>query len=243
MGSTFLELTNKLLVRINEVPLTDTNFSSARNLQAVCKDAIADSVREINQQRWEWPFAAVEHTQELAIGESEYGWPTDFKSVDWESFQIQGDEALEVRNTNLIPIDKDEWYKFFKDQDDESKPNGAGVPKMVFKTHGTGFGVTPNPDKEYMIKFRYYKNLNELSLWDDTTDIPSVWNNVILAGALAHVNLFKENPEGFNIADGQFKKGITQMYNNLVGSIEHAYDSRSMYAQTPVLTKSGNYKL
>ena len=163
MGSSFLKHTNNLLRRINEVELTPANFSSTRGLQSVAKDCVQDSIREICQQRWEWPFHAVQHTQVLQIGENEYAWPVDFSSVDWNSFQIIKDDSLNVANTHLLLVNRDQWYNYQKDTDEDSDPNGLRVPKYVFRAHGNGFGVTPSPDKLYTIEFRYYKNHPGLS--------------------------------------------------------------------------------
>ena len=243
MGSTYLQLTNKVLRRVNEVELTETTFTSARGIQAVCKDAVLDSINEINQQRWEWPFYAQETTQLLTIGENEYNLPVRFKSADWESFQIVENDALQVRSRNLKQIDRDEWYKFFKPQDDDADPLGRGVPHFVFLSHGEKFGVTPSPDKAYSVYFRYYKTPPILSVQSNICEIPSDYDNVILAGALKHVNLFKENAQGFQIADGTFKKGISDMYNSLVGYTDHIYDNRANYAQIPLIIKAGNYRI
>ena len=49
MSTTYLALTNDLLRRINEVQLTTANFATAKNVQAIAKDAINNSIREILQ--------------------------------------------------------------------------------------------------------------------------------------------------------------------------------------------------
>lgn len=216
MGSTYLELTNRVIRKINEVELTQTNFLSAKGMQAVCKDAIRDSISEINQQEWDWPYHAVQTTQTLLVGESEYAWPSDFKTADWNSFQIVADEVLQVTNTHLQFIDRDEWYTRQRDIDNDN-PNGIRVPVYVFKAHGNGFGVSPVADKAYTIEYRYYRQENPLTSYEDTTDIPSVYDNVIVMGALWHMNLFKENQAGVGIAQESFKKGINAMYSILVG--------------------------
>lgn len=243
MGSTYLDLTNKLLRKLGEVELTDTSFTSTRNLHSNAKDSINDAIREISQQKWEWPFHAMEHTLTLSKGENEYGWPVSFKSADWESFQIQKDDILNVRSKNLKQIDRDQWYKHFKQEDDDSGADGVGVPSYVFKTHGVGFGITPAPDEEYTLKFRYYKAPTLLNLHSDQTDIPSEYDNVIISGALMHMNLFKENAQGFSLMKEEFKNGIKSMYSALVGYVESMVDIRSHYSQVSLLTKSEGYKL
>ncbi len=238
MGSTFLQLTNKVLKRINEVELTDTTFNSARGIHAVCKDAVVDAINEINQQEWEWPFNALDTTQTLIVGQNEYSWPTYFKAVDWESFEIMKNETLGVRSKNLLEIDRDQWYKFLKPTDDDNSLTGVGVPQYVFKSHGEKFGVSPSPDKPYNLYFRYYITPNDLVNYNDTTSIPTQYDNVIVSGALVHVNLFKENPQGVSIAEATYKKGLSNMYNSLIGYVDRVRDTRSNLATQPFLSKS-----
>ncbi len=45
--ATFISLTNELLRRLNEVEMDSNTFESARNIQALAKDAINASVREL----------------------------------------------------------------------------------------------------------------------------------------------------------------------------------------------------
>ncbi len=84
--ATYLSLTNELLRRINEVEMDSTTFETARNIQALAKDAINASVREILNQGQEWPFLIVTYPQTATIGTAEYAFPADCSSVDWDSF-------------------------------------------------------------------------------------------------------------------------------------------------------------
>ena len=243
MSSTYLSLTNRVLRRINEAELTETSFASSRGLHSVVKDSVVDAIREINQQKWECPWQAIEHTITVSVGINEYAWPQRFKSADWESFQIIKDDSLEVASTNLVQMDRDMWYRNLKLADDDAGVLGVSAPRFVFRTHGTGFGVTPSPDKPYIIKYRYYRLGDEMALFSDVCEIPQEYDNVILAGALAHVNVFKENPDGYNIYSSIFKNGISNMYNALVGSVTEMYDTRTTNTQTPIFSNTGNYKL
>lgn len=244
MGSSFLKLTNDLLRRINEVELTETNFSSTRGIQTVAKDCVNDSLREICQQRWEWPFHAVEHSQQLQIGEHEYAWPVDFHSVDWNSFQIRKDDTLNINNRHLKVINRDEWYSFGKDTDENSDPDGMRIPSFVFRSHGNGFGISPSPDKEYTIEFRYYKSPSELVNFGDKTDIPKKFDNVILWGSLYNMNLFRENAQGSSIAQEKFKQGLSNMYSLLINrQAEVMTDTRLNFGNNIGSTFSGKYHI
>jgi len=235
MGSTYLQLTNRLLRRVNEVELTNTNFISTRGIHSVAKDCVKDAVNEINQQKWQWPFLAVQHTQVLQVGEAEYGWPADFQSVDWSSFQIVKN-SVNPSNRHLKVINRVDWYNQIRDTDEDD--GASAIPDYVFRTHGTGFGLSPIPDKEYTLEFRYYKNPVELITHDNECDIPSVYDNVILWGSLYHMNLFRENVEGTQIADAKFKDGIKNMYLALVGSMtEGVTDTRINFGGQPIVSE------
>ena len=56
--SNFLTLTNKVLLRLNEVTLDigGQGFDSVRGVQALAKDSVNNSIREILQEAQEWPF-------------------------------------------------------------------------------------------------------------------------------------------------------------------------------------------
>ena len=47
--STFLDLTNQLLRRLNEVEIAQADFPSVRGVQATAKDAIKNAIAKINQ--------------------------------------------------------------------------------------------------------------------------------------------------------------------------------------------------
>ena len=88
MPATYLDLSNRVLRRLNEVEMTSSDFPTVRGVQALCKDSVKAAIASINQSEFEWPFNAAEHTETLVVGREEYDWPTYFKVVDWNSFQL-----------------------------------------------------------------------------------------------------------------------------------------------------------
>jgi hypothetical protein len=63
--ATFINLTNELLRRLNEVQITESEFTSVKNVQALAKDSINSSIRQMMQDAQEWPFALTTTTQTL----------------------------------------------------------------------------------------------------------------------------------------------------------------------------------
>ena len=110
MPSTYIDLCNKVLRRLNEVEIAVGDFPTVRGVQALVKDAVRSSIAKINQAEYEWPFNAAEHTETLVAGQTEYVWPSYFKVSDWNTFQIQKDNSLGTGYKTLSAIDRDEWY-------------------------------------------------------------------------------------------------------------------------------------
>lgn len=211
MASTYMNLTNNLLRRLNEVEITESDFLSVKNIQATAKDCILDALREINTMRIDWPFNAVEHTESLVVGTEEYAWPTTFIAADWNSFQIQQDDSLNVNHRVLFPISREEWYEKYRDKDYDASTDGISTPVYVFPAHGQGFGLSPSPDETFTLKYRYYKTPEDPSAFDDEITIPTRFDYVVLAGALYHLNLFKENSQGAKMAEERFNRGLSNM--------------------------------
>lgn len=228
MATTYLELTNRVLRRLNEVELTSVNFLTARGVHVAVKDAVLDTVRKIYNKGYKWPFNSGTATQALSVGTEEYSWPASFESVEWNSFQIQKDTALNINNKRLIPITREEWYRYYRDLDfDADASVGRNVPEFVFETATGGWGVSPSPNQAYSVKFKYWTNPTEPSAHGDTTNIPTEFDYVITNGALYHMYLFMDNPDRTQLAEGAFRDGMNDMYNRYFGeNHQHAHSPR-----------------
>ena len=226
MPSTYLNLCNMVLRRINEVEIAQADFGTVRGVQALVKDAVRAAIAKINQAEFEWPFNASEHTQVLTAGRTEYDWPDYFKIADFNSFQIQKNDSLATGYKTLSAIERDDWYREYRDTDFEAGSAGRGVPDFVFPSHGTGFGVTPSPDKAYSVRFRYYLNYADLTAYDDVTRIPESFDTVIVDGALYHLYMFKDNLDAANAAFIAFQSGLKDLQTLYINSYQSVRDTR-----------------
>ena len=75
MAYDFLELVNKINRRLNEVELTSSNFSTATGFYAQAKDAVNHSIRDINQQQYNYPFNHVEQEDIVSANVMRYFFP------------------------------------------------------------------------------------------------------------------------------------------------------------------------
>ena len=100
----FLGLVNDVNRRLNEVELTETNFSTAVGFYANAKDSINSAIREINQQQFEWPFNHDTQHEYLNEGDVRYFIPRDVKTLDMDSFRIPRDNSLGNETSRLKPV-------------------------------------------------------------------------------------------------------------------------------------------
>jgi hypothetical protein len=226
MPTTFLDLCNQTLRRLNEVEIAPADFAGVRGVQALAKDAVRSSVAKVNQSEFEWPFNAAEHTDTLSPGQEEYSFPADLKIVDYNSFQIQKDDSLGVGFKALRHIDRDQWYQRHRDEDYEAGASGRGVPDFVFASHGNGYGVSPVPDAAYTLKFRYFLNFTDLVNADDQTRIPSSFDTLIVDGALYHMYMFKDNPESAGVSFQAFERGLKSLQSIYINDFIYVRDRR-----------------
>ena len=226
MPSSYIDLCNKTLRRLNEVEISADDFPTVRGVQALVKDAVKAAIAKVNQAEYGWPFNAAEHTQVLTAGQTEYTWPEYFKVSDWNSFQIQKDDSLAVTYKTLKSIDRDEWYRDYRDDDYEAGSAGRAVPDFVFPSHGNGFGVSPSPDKAYTVRFRYYQNYSDLTAATDVTRIPESFDTVIVDGAIYHLYMFKDNLEAASAAFTAFQQGIKDLQTLYINNYQYISDTR-----------------
>lgn len=226
MPSTYLELCNQTLRRLNEVEIAADDFANVRGVQALVKDAIKAAIARVNQSEFEWPFNSAQHNATLVVGQTEYTWPDFFKVADMNTFQIVADSSLNVNYKTLKSLDRDEWYKKHRDDDYNAGNSGRGVPEFVFDTHGNGYGVTPSPDKAYNLTFRYYLNYSDINNATDVTRIPTSFDTVIIDGALYHMYMFKDNLESAQAAFMSFEKGLKDLQTLYINNFEYVRDTR-----------------
>lgn len=216
MPTSFLDLTNKLLRRLNEVPIQEADFQSVRGVQAMAKDAIAASIDRINQAEREWPFNAAIYEQLLTAGTTGYAFPSTLRSVKWDSFHVKKDETIGNNYSRLQFVSRDYWDMYFKDKDYDALSDGLDVPNMVFENHGYGFGVSPNPNEAYTVQYEYFQLNATLTAYSDASTIPSVFDEVIIQGGLYHFYMFRSNADQASMSEDRFKRELEEMRISLI---------------------------
>ena len=196
---------------MGEVVLDSTEFAGARNIQALAKNAINSSIRELMHGAQEWPFALTTYTQTMTVGTGTYSFPSDLSSVDWESFYLKKLTAVENNPSRLAVLTYVDHLDNYRPNEDMTGVGGRGVPVAVYQTQESKFGVTPKPDQAYEIEYKYWSFPAALSADTDVTIIPDRFNGVLLDGAMFNMLMFRSNEQGASIFKEKFDTGIRTM--------------------------------
>jgi hypothetical protein len=229
MAYNFLGLVNDINRRLNEVPLTDSNFSAAAGFYGQAKDAVNSAIQDINQSQFEWPFNFVEQEETLSVGITRYAFPADAKSLDMDSFRIKYDDVLDARTQKLRSLTYEEYLEKYIDQEYNDDTSQYGSPDFVFRSPGLEYGVVPAPDKAYEIVYDYYTTSVNLVSATDVPLIPEIYRHVIIDGAMYYAYMFRSNEQAAALSKRKFEEGIKYMRTILINRYDYI---RSTYRPT-----------
>lgn len=234
MAYTYLDITNEVIARFNEVPLTASSFGSARGFQIQCKNAVNDAIRYINQAEFNWPFNHATNSVTLTAGTARYSIPTNAKTVDYETFRIVRDTSLGAQGNSLQLMNYYEYVDRFIPQEDTA---GAGtVPTHVVRTPDNNFVLYPYPDKAYTLKYEYYTIPTTLSAQDDVPTIPEQFRHVIVDGATAYGYQYRGEAQQYGLNFGRFEQGIKNMQTLVLNRFDYM---KSTVVNQPIPSSSG----
>jgi hypothetical protein len=221
MALTFLSLVNDVNLRLNEVPLTSSNFAGASGVYADNKGHINNAINRINREEFEWPFNHTTKTQTLVVNQSKYPYETDAKSVAFDTFRLKGDLALNCTSRSLSTIDYEEVLQKFPDY--EFNPEDySSSPSGVYRRRDMSFGILPPPDQTYDVVYEYYKLPVDMTDWDSVPTIPEQFRWVIIEGAMYHSYMFRGGIEEAAASNELFKQGLKDMRKIFINRSEYA---------------------
>ena len=209
--ATFLNLTNELLRRLNEVTIDQADFATVRNVQALAKDSINSSIRRILQSAQEWPFTLTTYTQTLTAGTGVYAFPADTSSVDWESMYIKQLSSKNNQPQKLNVVSYTEYLEKYRYIDETAESGDYTTPIVVYQTQEEKFGVHPLPDDAYEIEYKYWSYPADLTAFGDTAIIPDRFKHVVIDGAMMYMMRFRSNEQSAMVHQQAFDDGIRMM--------------------------------
>lgn len=220
-NTTYLDLTNKLLNRFNEVNLTSATFGNARSVHALAKDAILYAINQINQQNWKWPFNYVDEDTTndvlLVIGTQIYDYPTGAEDIDFDNIYLKPDSTLSIAATRLQKIGHDQYKRYLKDRDkNATTASQYGAPQYTFRTPGLQIGISPKPRYAYTITAPYWLQPTAPSGYNDATTIPTRFDDVIVDGAEVYMQKMRKNEGAMTTAQKTFDDQVKRMRKLLI---------------------------
>ena len=224
MAYTYLDITNEVLARFNEVTLTASNFGNARGFQIQCKNAVNDAINHVNTREYGWPFTHATRTETLVPDQTRYSIPATAQHVDYETFRISRDQSLGTDGPSLRVMQYKEYVDKYIDQ--ESTSNVGGVPIYVIRTPDNNFLLYPYPDKAYELKYDYFDKPTQLSASTDVPAIPEQFRSVIVDGATAYGYQYRGESQQYGLNFARFEDGIKYMQSIL---LNRTYYVRSTY--------------
>ena len=232
MAYTYLDVTNEVLNRFNEVELTSSGFGNARGFQIQCKNAINDSINYIYQREFGWSFSHSLQTETLVASTTRYTISSSIYHTDFETFRIEKSDSLGNDGVTLRLLDYKEYVDKFIDQ--ESTSNVGGIPIFVFRTPDNNYGLYPYPDKAYTLKYDAFSKPTALSAATDAPSIPEQFRQVIVDGATAYGYQYRGEAQQYGINFSRFEEGIKQMQSLLL-------NRNSNYVRSTYIPRSQRY--
>ena len=210
MAYDYIGLVNDVNRRLNEVELTSTNFGTATGEYSMIKDAVNASIRYINQHEYEWPFNHVTAEETMTAGVVRYAFPTDAKTVDFDSFRIKRDDTLGNDTKRLTILSYEEYLDKHVDIEYNTSANRGSIPDYVFSAPNQEFGFVKNPDKAYEYVYEYYRLPVDLLNTTDVPTVPEQFRYIIVNGAMHFAYMFRGETQEAQVTQQRFMEEIKQ---------------------------------
>ena len=230
--TTFIQMANRGLREVNEVPLTSTSFVSPRGIQEYAKTAVNRAYYDIAGESTEWPWlhttvSRVDGTVilPLTIGLQWYDFPANVLDVNWETFYITSKDPDVVDTTtpaddseNLIYIDYDSWVLLNRDTDNQRTTEQYAIPKYVIRHPNGKIGFSPAPDKAYFVEYFAYLAADAFTAEGDVLPFPTEFDNVMEHRLAYYMWKFRENLDQAALSNTDYNKSVEKMKRILLSN-------------------------
>lgn len=216
MAYTWYSVTNSILNEMGEVQFSSvSDFDNATGLHQYIKDKVNDVIFEIyNEEDNEWDFAKTLFTQVLTIGDRDYDVDSQAAWVDWDSFYIDRDAALDkpdAEKLHRMPWSTYRDYYLADDLNDTTTDEYNKPTHIVKPENGRYFIVTPKPDAAYTVKYWGTSKPSLMTASTDVPDIPEQHKAALIERVLMYAYRYEDNFENAQIAQGTSENKINQM--------------------------------
>ena len=210
---TFLYLTNRILKAFNEVKLDEDTFDTADGFYEEAKDAVNQAIFDIYlEEDTSWPWAWREGEITTAVGTSLYTLSTEAVTVDWDSFMLQKDDAIDVTADFLPSIEYKVWVSSGRKQIDlNSNTSSYSQPQQIVRRPDNKVLLTTVPDKIFTITYEYFTIPEPLVSFDDETVIPAAFIQLIVDKSLYYAYMFRDNVEQAQLTQDRYERNVNRV--------------------------------
>ncbi|MDB9962822.1 hypothetical protein OAD41_00160 [bacterium] len=226
MAYNYISLVNDVNRRLNEVELTDSNFSVTTGFYSFAKDSVNSSIRHINQEEFEWPWNHVEESEILVSGTARYSYPYDAKTVNMNTFRIKRNDALSVTTHKLKVLSYEEYLDKYADSEYNSNSDSFSVPTHVVRTPSRELIFYPTPKEAYEVIYEYFRTGYDLESALDVPTLPEQYRYVITDGAMYYVYQFRGDTQAAQLSLQKFEQGIKQLRSLHINRTDYLRDTR-----------------
>lgn len=235
MAYNFLGLVNKVCRKVNEVELNSSNFASAIGFYNDAKEAVNNSIRRINQQKFEWPFNHVTYNETLVVGQTRYPFQADAKYVDFNTFRLQRNDTFGNDTKKMELIQYEDYIENYIDSEYNTSDNIHNRPRLIFRGQSQEYGVYPPPDNAYTLTYEYFRLPVDLVAATDVPSVPQAFEHLIFDGAMEDAYMFRADPDNAQISARRFSSGLDKLQKLYIKPMEYMRDTRLLL---PVYTNS-----
>jgi len=217
--ATFLELTNILLARLNEVPLNSSTFSNPGGFYAQAKEAINASMLDICRKYSKMPFLHGTHTITVVSGTNSYSLSGSLNPTDWDTFYLKQDltKSTPVYQKPLLHRDYNEYMQQQYADDVNADSSLWSQPRIIVQDlTGNGCLISPFPDQSYVINYEAWTIPTAMVNYSDVCVIPDQFQNVLVNGGMMYAMMFRENIDSATKWEGKFKESMAEMARQIV---------------------------
>jgi len=224
MAYDFIGLVNDVNSRLNEVELTTDNFDTVTGFFAFAKEAVNSSIRQIQQEEYEWPWNHAEETETLTVAEPRYSYPNDAKTINMNSIRIKRNATLNVGTVKLKNMTYEEYLEKYADA--EYNTEIKGCPTHIIRTPSRELICYPMPDKAYEMVYEYYRIGYDLISATDVPSIPEQYRFTIVDGAMHYAYQFRGDTASSNAMLQKFQQGIKHLRSININRTDYLRDTR-----------------
>ena len=211
MAYNYLGLVNDVNGRVNETPLTSSNFASATGFYSTAKTAINSAIRDLNQQAYQWPHNHVDYNETLVAGTSRYAFQSNTKTIDWGTFRIRENATFNNDTVLLKYMDYDDYLQNHIGSEYTATTTDRATPRYVTQAPNLEYVVHPVPDEAYTLSYEYFQLPTDLSAYTDIPSLPDAFRHTIVDGAMYYVYFFRGDTETADRVQGKFLEGIKSL--------------------------------